>query len=101
MTAPAALTPTAGAFNLSVGTTSGRQVLPTTGSPTILALTNLSVGSGSLIYAVLGDVTSVAVVGQSLAITPGQTAYVTIGANTYIAAIATSSPAALNVTPST
>ena len=101
MTTPAVLTPTSGAFNLSVGTTTGRQILPTTGSPTILALTNLSIGNGSLIYATLGDVTSVASVGQSLVIVPGQTVYVAIGTNTYIAAIATSAPATLNVTPST
>ena len=101
MAAPSALTPTSGAFNLSVGTASGRQVLPTTGSPTILALTNLSIGSAALIYVALGDVTSVAVTGQNLVIAPGQTAYVVIGANTYIAAIATSAPATLNVTPST
>jgi hypothetical protein len=101
MAAPSALTPTSGAFNLSVGTTSGRQAIPTTGTPTILALTNLSVGNGAIIYVALGDGSVAATIAQNLAILPGQTVYVVIGANTNIAAIATLANSPLNVTPST
>jgi hypothetical protein len=54
-----------------------------------------------MIYVALGGSSVAAVIGQNLAIMPGQTAYVVIGANTYIAAIATLANSPLNVTPST
>jgi hypothetical protein len=99
MVAPSALTPTAGAFNISVDTASSRHAIPTTGSPTILSLTNLSAGNGALIYVALGDSSVSSVTEQDLAISPGQTVFVIIGTNTNIAAIATIANSPLNVAP--
>ncbi len=77
------ITPTPGAFALSVTSTSSKEILPTSGTPTALVLTN---SGRAPIWVALGS-TSVVATQTSLIILPGKTVFLAIGANTYIAAI--------------
>lgn len=90
----ASFAPTA-STTLAATTTSARVILPTTGTPTIALVTNLS---GYPVFVQLGDVTVVASPGGSVAIMPGGQLALTIGANTYIAAVTLAGADGINVT---
>jgi hypothetical protein len=68
-----------------VGTSASQAVeLPTSGSPTTALVTNIGSAVG---YVLLGDSSVAVTSGTGLAVLPGASVALTIGANTYLAAI--------------
>ena len=93
-TAPiASFAPTA-AVEIAVTSTSGRTVIPTTGTPTIALVTNLG---PSPVFVALGSSSVTVAIGGGVVILPGAQLALTIGANTNIAAITLSGVAGLNL----
>lgn len=87
--------PTAATY-IEAGTTSSNVILPTTGTPTVALVANLGVVP---VYVLLGSSNAVVVTSATgLPIFPNDKIYLTIGANTYIAAIAAqTTPVQVNV----
>ena len=93
-TAPiASFAPTA-AVEIAVTSTSGRTVIPTTGTPTIALVTNLG---PSPVFVALGSSSVTVAIGGGAVILPGAQLALTIGTNTNIAAITLSGVAGLNL----
>jgi hypothetical protein len=90
----ASFAPTA-SIVLDASATSSRAVLPTTGTPTIALATNTS---ATPVWVQLGNATVTASPDTSLAVVPNGQIALTIGANTYIAAIALYGIDGINVT---
>jgi hypothetical protein len=77
--------PTA-ATSLIAGLASTNVILPTTGTPTVILVTNMGVVPA---YVLLGTSNAVVVTSATgLPIMPGKSIYLTVGSNTYLAAIA-------------
>lgn len=90
----ASFAPTAG-FEMTVTATSSQVVLPTTGTPTIALVSNLS---QKPVFVALGaSSTVVAVAGACAVVLPGQSLALTIGTNTNIAAVTLAGLAGLNI----
>jgi hypothetical protein len=94
------LTPT-GVAALSAGSASSRVLIPATGTPTAIMITNLGPNDA---FVLLGSVSVVATVATGTAVRAGaDPVLLSIGANTYLAAITQSAAlnAALNITAGT
>lgn len=83
-----------GEARLGVTTTSARVILSTTGTPTAARVTNL--GSQTA-FVLLGTSTVTVTSATGLVLTPGESIYLTLGSNTYIAGITNSGTSALAV----
>ncbi|MDE2106653.1 MAG: hypothetical protein KGL39_56075 [Patescibacteria group bacterium] len=75
--------PTASTF-LSAGPTSSNVLIPAIGTPTIMGVANTG---EDVVYVAFGSSAVTAVFRSGVAIEPGETAWFTIGTNTYVAAI--------------
>lgn len=74
---------------------SGNVLLPTTGTPTIVVVTNLG---QQAVFVALGGSTVSVIPNGGLAIMPGDNAALTIGANTYLAVVSLNGLVGLNIT---
>lgn len=83
---------------LDASATSSRVLLPTTGTPTVALVTNTSDG---MVWVQLGGPTVTASQTSSLVVMPGSQIALTIGTNTYIAAISLFVVEGVNVTVGT
>jgi hypothetical protein len=87
--------PTA-SVEMSVTTTSSNVVIPTTGTPTIALVSNLS---GQPVFVAMGTSSTVTVtVGGGVPVMPGTQLALTISPNTYLAAITEAAAAGINIT---
>ena len=74
----------------------GNVLLPTTGTPTIAVVTNLG---QQAVFVLLGSSNTVSVTPNGgIAIMPGDNIVLTIGANTYLAAVSLAGVSGLNIT---
>ncbi len=100
----ASLNPTA-SLTLSCGKTSSAAAIPTTGSPTTMVVTNIPAPgneTGNVAFVQMG--TSSSVLASDLTSYPvlaGQSVVLTIGSNTYIAAVTQFGETQLNITVGT
>jgi hypothetical protein len=83
---------------LSAGPTSSNIILPTTGSPVTAVVTNTSQG---FVYVLLGGSNVTVTPATGLALAPGASFPLTIGTNTYLAAITLQGAAGVNITVGT
>lgn len=91
------ITPT-GAVGLEATTTSSNVVIPTTGTPTQVVVTNFGPSSA---FVVLGAAGVAAAVATGFAILPNDKVVLHLGTNTNLAAITTHDTAALHINAGT
>jgi hypothetical protein len=94
MTTVPSFAPTA-AVEAAVSTTSARVAIPTTGSPTVVVVTNLS---GQAVFVALGGSNVTVSAGGGVPVMPFGKLALTIGGNTYLAAITQAGFAELDLT---
>jgi hypothetical protein len=94
MATVASFAPTA-AVEMVVSTMSARVAIPTTGSPTVVVVTNLS---GQAVFVALGGSNVTVSAGGGVPVMPFGKLALTIGGNTYLAAITQAGFAELDLT---
>jgi hypothetical protein len=95
----------AASLTLSAGKTSTTVAIPTTGSPTTLVVTNIPApgnGTGNVAFVQMGTVSTIQASDlTSYPVLPNQSVVLTIGSNTYIAAVTQFGETQLNITVGT